>query len=167
MELPTPLEVPTAPYDRLGGLYNEHWLQPDVTITGKGSATVRRRASVPGMSTSTVGGLGSATSSGRRDDGIRRKLIASVSAGLQCEPDKGDLQGESNPGEHLGRGVVAVLCGYGGLQVGGSDDHEKHRAGDPGPPVPAPEPDRADELGHPAGVDQFSRPRQNMRNKGA
>jgi hypothetical protein len=37
MEQPAPLAVPTSPYDRLGGLYNEHWLQPDVTITGEGS----------------------------------------------------------------------------------------------------------------------------------
>jgi pyruvate,water dikinase len=33
MEQPTPLAVPTSPCDRLGCVSNEHWLQPDVTIT--------------------------------------------------------------------------------------------------------------------------------------
>jgi hypothetical protein len=42
-------------------------------------------------------------------------LVPSVSAGLKGEPDKEDLQGQSHPGEHLGRGVVAVLGGDGGL----------------------------------------------------
>jgi hypothetical protein len=38
LEQPTPLAVPTSRYDRLGGVYNEHWLQLDVTITGEGSS---------------------------------------------------------------------------------------------------------------------------------
>ena len=108
---------------------------------------------------------GDCLASGRRDSGIRRKLISSVSAGLKGEPDKGDLQGQSDPGEHFGHLVAAVLGGYGGLQVGRPDDHQENRGGDPSPPVPAPKPDRADELDDPARVDQFGRARQNMRNK--
>ena len=106
------------------------------------------------------------TSGGRRDSGIRRQFISSISARLKGEPDQGYLQGQSDPGEHLGRLVVAVLGGYGGLQVGRPDDHQEHRGGDPSPPVPAPKPDGADELDHPTGVDQFGRPRQNTRDKG-
>ena len=98
-------------------------------------------------------------------DGIRRRLILVVSAGLKCEPDKGNLQGQPDPVQHFARGAAAVLGGNGGLEVAGPDDHEKHGAGNPSPPVPAPKPDRADELDDPARVDQFGRARQNMRNK--
>ena len=125
-----------------------------------------RGASAAHVDLDDRGNWGRRTSGGRRDSGIRRKLISSVSARLKGEPDKGDLQGQSDPGEHFGHLVVAVLGGYGGLQVGRPDDDQEHRGGDPSPPVPAPKPDRADELDHPAGVDQFGRPRQNTRDKG-
>jgi hypothetical protein len=138
--------------------------EPSTVSVGR-SATGIDDAPFLGMSTSTIADWDGRTSDARRDTGIRGKFIASVSARLKGQPDKGDLQGQSNPGEHFRRLVVAVLGGYCGLQVGRPDGHQKHGGGDPSPPVPAPEPDRADKLDHPAGVDKFGRPRQNTWDK--
>jgi hypothetical protein len=156
--------------------------EPSTVSVGR-SATGIDDAPFLGMSTSTIADWDGRTSDARRDTGIRGKFIASVSARLKGEPDKGDLQGQSNPGEHFRRLVVAVLggaaCRLAGQMVTRSTAaaipaHRSRRrrsqptgpgGGDPSPPVPAPEPDRADKLDHPAGVDKFGRPRQNTWDK--
>lgn len=95
----------------------------------------------------------------------RRRLPAAASAGLQGAPDEGDLKGKSDPGDHFGHQVVAMLGGYGGLQVGWPDDRKQQGGTGSGPSVPPPKPDRADQLGDTAGVDQFGRPAQNTRDE--
>ena len=100
-------------------------------ISGADACAMSPTVSRPCRLTSTIARLGVATSGGRRDDGIRRKVIASVSARLEGEPDKGDLQGQSGPGEQFGRWVLASLSGYGGLQVGRPDDHQQAAAAIP------------------------------------